>query len=207
MFQHLNNIDTAFKHVRLFSAVLVVACTITCCYTVFSSLAYVRQARQQIYVLTDQGKVMEAFAVSKKDNTLVEARDHLRRFHELFFTLVPDDKANQQRIRQAFYLADRSAKEQYDNLKEDGYFHQIVTANISQSLEIDSVVVHTQSHPYAFDFYGKERIERPTATIIRNLHTTGVLRDLGQRTDNNPHGFLIEKWTTLDNHDLQILKK
>jgi hypothetical protein len=29
------------------------------------------------------------------------------------------------------------------------------------------------------------------------------LRNTG-RSDNNPHGFLIEKWTILDNSDLKV---
>jgi hypothetical protein len=41
---------------------------------------------------------------------------------------------------------------------------------------------------------------------MRNLITEGFLRNVA-RSDNNPHGFLIEKWTTIENKDLKTEKR
>ncbi|WP_298708832.1 conjugative transposon protein TraK [uncultured Chitinophaga sp.] len=206
MFHQLKNLDTAFKHVRLFSLVLILANVIISCYALFYALNFANAAQQRVYIISD-GKAIEAFASSKKDNIAVEARDHIKVFHNLFFTLSPDDKAITENLKRALYLADNSAKSQYDNLLEKGYYMQVVSANISQDITPDSIVVNTTNYPYYFRYYGKQRIVRSTSIATRSLITEGYIRDLQERSDNNPHGFLIERWTTLENRDLEITKR
>ncbi|MDP3180258.1 MAG: conjugative transposon protein TraK, partial [Bacteroidota bacterium] len=36
----------------------------------------------------------------------------------------------------------------------------------------------------------------------RSLITEGALRNVS-RSDNNPHGFLIERWNTIENRDIK----
>lgn len=206
MFHQLKNLDTAFKHVRLFSLVLILANVIISCYALFYALNFANAAQQRVYIISD-GKAIEAFASSKKDNIAVEARDHIKVFHNLFFTLSPDDKVITENLKRALYLADNSAKSQYDNLLEKGYYMQVVSANISQDITPDSIVVNTTNYPYYFRYYGKQRIVRSTSIATRSLITEGYIRDLQERSDNNPHGFLIERWTTLENRDLEITKR
>lgn len=206
MFNQFRNIDTAFKHVRLFSFVIILACAIISCFALFKSLTFADKVQQRIYIISN-GKALEALASNKKDNVSVEARDHIKVFHHLFFSLSPDDKAITENLKKALYLADKSAKTQYDNLLEKGYYTQIVSANISQEISPDSIIVNVTHHPYYFRYYGKQRIIRSTSIVTRNLVTEGYLRDLQIRTDNNPHGLLIESWVTLENQDIQIIKR
>lgn len=199
MFQQLKNIDRAFTHVRLFSLVLIIACTTITCYLTFTSFQAVERERSRIYVLTG-GKVLEAVASTRGENIQAEARDHVADFHRLFFSFSPDYKSIERNVGKALYLADRSAKEQYDNLKEAGYYAGVINANISQEVITDSIRLDMSSHPYRFRYYGHQRIERPTVTIIRNLITEGALRKI-DRSDNNSHGLLIERWTIINNTD------
>jgi conjugative transposon TraK protein len=155
-----------------------------------------------MYVIAGEKAVM-AFASGRKENISVEARDHVKTFHRLFFTLDPDEKLIEANIRQALYLADETAKRQYDDLKEKGFYEGIVSGNISQELAVDSIKVSTASEPYVFRFYGTLRIVRPTSVITRSLVTGGRLRNIS-RSDNNPHGLLVERWEVLDNTDKQI---
>lgn len=69
-------------------------------------------------------------------------------------------------------------------------------------MSIDSVQVDISQYPYAFHCYGKEKLIRSTSIVTRSLITEGYLRSV-QRSDNNPHGFLIEKWNILENRDLK----
>lgn len=202
MFRHLRSIETAFKHVRLFTFVIIAASTGICCYTIAESYRMVNVSQQRIYLLAN-GKALEALSVNRKDNVPVEARDHIKTFHTQFFTLDPDDKVIETNIGKALYLADFSAKKQYDDLKESGYYTSIISANISQQVTTDSIVVSMDAYPYYFRFYGKQEIIRPTATVHRNLVTDGFLRNVS-RSDNNPHGFLIERWRILENSNLSI---
>jgi len=205
MFDHFKNIDSAFRHVRLFSAVLIVACVVISCYTVTRCLIAMDHAQQRVYVLLN-GKALEAFSSERKDNIPVEARDHISMFHRYFFSLDPDDKAIEASVKKALYLADQSAKTLYDDLKEKGFYNGIVSGNISQELGIDSVRLNMDSYPYYFRFWGHQRIIRTTSIVYRLLVTEGYLRNIG-RSDNNPHGFLIERWRILDNKDEKVEKR
>ena len=201
MFQQLKNIDTAFKHIRIFSIVLIVACIALCCFTIYKSFRIVQDTQARIYILAN-GKALEAFSSERKDNIPVEARDHVRMFHYYFFTLHPDDKVIQANIKRALYLADKTAQTQYENLKENSYYANIISGNVSQEIQIDSIKVDISQYPFYFRCMGKQKIIRATSIVTRSLVTEGFLRNV-LRSDNNPHGFLIERWTTLENRDIR----
>lgn len=201
MFQQLRNIDSAFKHIKLFSFVLLGTCGMICCYTVYKSFQMVTQTQERIYILAN-GKALEAWSAERKDNIPVEARDHVRMFHYYFFTLDPDDRVIQRNITKALYLADESAKRQYDNLKENRYYSNIISGNISQEILIDSIQVSIEQYPLYFTCYARQKLIRTTSIVTRSLITEGYLRNVS-RSDNNPHGFLIENWNTLGNKDIK----
>jgi conjugative transposon TraK protein len=201
MFSKTKNIDRAFKHIKVFSLFLIVACVLLSSFVMYNSYNLAVRTQEKIYVLAN-GKALEAIAADRKDNIPVEARDHVRMFHHWFFTLDPDEKVIQANITKALYLADASAKKQYDNLKENNYFSNIMSGNISQEISVDSVYVDISRYPFYFKCYGTQKIIRPTTIVNRNLITEGWLRNVS-RSDNNPHGFLIEKWETLENKDIK----
>jgi len=201
MFQQLKNIDTAFKHIKTLSVALIAACALICAFTVYKSYQFVSNSQQHIYILAN-GKALEAFSADRKDNIPVEARDHVRMFHDYFFNLDPDDKVITANITKALYLADNSAEKMYNDLKEQDYYGDIISGNISQQIIIDSIRVDVNQYPYYFRCYAKEKLTRSTSIVTRSLITEGYLRNVA-RSDNNPHGFLIEKWNTLENKDLK----
>ncbi len=197
----MKNIDTAFKQVRLFSIMVIVVCLLVCLFVVYNSYSLTASSQQRIYILAN-GKALEAYAADRKDNVPVEARDHVNMFHHYFFTMDPDDKVINTNINKALYLADGTAKVQYDNLKENGYYTNLISGNISQEISVDSVLVDVNVYPYYFRYQGVQKIIRPTSVITRSLVTEGYLRNVS-RSDNNPHGFLIEQWKTIENRDLK----
>ena len=202
MFHKMKNIDTAFRHIKLFSVIFLVVCAGVCILVVTKSYQLTSRSQQKIFILAN-GKALEAYSADRKDNIPVEAKDHVKMFHHFFFTLDPDEKVIQSNINKALYLVDGSAKQQYDNLKENGYYSNVVSGNISQEIQMDSITIHTDAYPYYFRYKGVQRIIRPTTIVTRNLITEGYLRNVS-RSDNNSHGFLIEKWRTLENNDITI---
>ena len=204
MFTHLKNIDTAFKHIRQFSIFLIVGNVITMCFCIYKSEQVVSQSQSRIHILYN-GKVLEAIASDRKNNLPVELRDHIKTFHEYFFDLSPDDKAIDANVSKALYLADESAKREYDNLKESGYYNNLISANISQQIKVDSTKLEGNQFPYTFTCYATEKLVRSSGTVTRRLVTQGEVRDLNTQTDNNPHGFLIQHWEVLANRDTTII--
>jgi conjugative transposon TraK protein len=202
MFQQMKNIDTAFKLVRSFTFLIIIASIMFCGFVLFKSYRLISEMQSKVYILSN-GKALEAFAADRKENIPVEARDHIKSFHRLFFTLDPDEKVIQANVTKALYLSDNSAKREYDNLKENGYYANIIAGNISQQINVDSIAVETIVYPYHFRCYATQSIIRTTSIVTRSLITEGNLRSVS-RSDNNPHGFLIEKWSTIENKDLKI---
>lgn len=201
MFRQFQNIDSAFRHIRLFSIVVIVCCFLITAYSIYRTSASIANAHERIFILAND-KALEAWSAERKDNIPVEARDHVKMFHYYFFTLDPDDKVIATHITKALYLADGTAKRQYDNLKETGYYSSLISGNISQEVVIDSIRIDISSYPYYFRWQGSQRIIRPASIVTRSLVTEGYLRNVG-RSDNNPHGFLIERWKTLENTDIK----
>ncbi|PZX59336.1 conjugative transposon TraK protein [Algoriphagus ratkowskyi] len=205
MFQNLRNLDTAFRHVKYLSFVAILGSLCLSGYLGMKAIHATEAAQERIYILAE-GKALEAFSATKKQNIPVEARDHVKMFHHYFFTLSPDENFIRDQLTKSLYMADGSAKKVYDNLQERGYFSEIVSANMNQEIQMDSVAISMDSYPFGFRYYGKQKIIRPTSVVIRNLITTGRLRHI-DRTDKNPHGFLIENWETLSNENLSIEKR
>jgi conjugative transposon TraK protein len=200
MFTKMKNIDTAFRQVRVFSMLVIVGCVLICCFALYKSFSLVSQMQSKIYILAN-GKALEAYASDRKDNIPVEARDHVKTFHKYFFTLDPDDKVIKDNVTKALYLSDDSAKRVYDDLKENGYYAGIISGNISQTIAVDSIAIDINEYPYHFRCYAVQNIVRATSIVHRSLITEGSLRNVS-RSDNNPHGFLIERWNTIENKDL-----
>lgn len=202
MFQPFKNLDHAFRQLRRVSIASIVASALTCVFALYASYRHALALQNRIYVLTD-GKVLEAYAADRGDNLPAEARDHIRTFHELLFGLDPDEKQIAANAGRALYLADRSGKQVYDNLRESGYLNGIVSGNISQRVEVDSIQLDMDSHPYRFRCYAIEKITRISTVTTRVLVTEGWLRPVS-RSENNPHGFLIERFSIVDNRDVEV---
>jgi conjugative transposon TraK protein len=205
MFQKAKNIDAAFRQVRSFSLIIILLCSVICCYTIYCCFKETSEVQSRIYVLAN-GKAMQAFAADRKENIPVEAKDHVKMFHQYFFSLDPDEKVIQSNINKALYLADASAKKVYESLKENNYYTGIISGNISQQINVDSVFISVETYPFYFKCYATEKITRPSTITTRSLLTEGYLRNVS-RSDNNPHGFLIEKWNTIENKDIKTINR
>jgi conjugative transposon TraK protein len=205
MFKKMKNIDTAFRHVRVFTMLMIASCVLISCFALYKSFRLVSDMQGKIYILAN-GKALEAYSSDRKDNIPVEARDHVKTFHTLFFTLDPDDKAIEASVTKALYLADGSAKRVYDDLKENGYYSGLISGNVNQTIAVDSITIDINEYPYRFRCYSTQSIVRPTTISTRSLITEGGIRNVS-RSDNNPHGFLIERWNTIENKDLKTINR
>ncbi|MCH7410003.1 conjugative transposon protein TraK [Belliella sp. DSM 111904] len=205
MFRQLKNIDTAFQHIKTFTIMVVVGSSLLCCFTVYQAFNMVLTAQERIYLLAND-KALEAFSAERKDNIPVEARDHVKMFHHYFFTLDPDEKVIESNINKALGLADNSAANQFSDLKEAGYYTGIISGSVSQTIYMDSAVIDTSIYPFSFRYHGTQKVIRSTSVVTRKLITEGRLRNVN-RSDLNPHGFLIERWKVIENRDIDINKR
>ena len=117
-FKSLKNIETSFRQIRLFGIVFVTMCAAIVIYSVWSSFAFAEKQREKIYVLDGGKSLMLALSQDLSQNRPAEAREHVRRFHELFFTLSPEKSAIEHNVKRALLLADKSAYNYYADFAE-----------------------------------------------------------------------------------------
>lgn len=200
------DIQRKFRFTVYLFLIISLALTGISSYVFTLSARMMERSRQKIYVLDNGKSLLVALREDISENRDAEARDHVKRFHELFFTLEPDKEYIENNVREALYLADRSAMEQYRSFKENNVYNQVIASDISMTLKTDSIRLDFSTYPYTFRYYGKQKIVRTSNITIRNLETIGSLRNIS-RTDNNPHGFLMEGWRIADNKDLETVRR
>jgi len=205
-FKSLKNIETSFKQIRLFGIVFVVLCAGIVGYSLFSAYNFAEKQRQKIYVLDGGKSLILALSQDLSQNRPVEAREHIKRFHELFFTLSPDKNAIESNIRRALFLVDKSAFGYYKDLQEKGYYNRIISGNINQNIQVDSIVCNFDTYPYKAVTYARQMIIRESNITERSLVTRcGLINSV--RSDNNPHGFIMENFEILENKDLRVMER
>ncbi|MBF01033.1 conjugative transposon protein TraK [Flavobacterium coralii] len=205
-FKTLRNIENSFRQIRLYAIIFSTVCLGITGYAVWESYRFAREQREKVYVL-DQGKsLMVALSQDAAVNRPVEAREHVRRFHELFFTLAPDKAAIESNMRRAFNLADKSAFNYYKDLAEKGYYSRIISGNVQQRTEVDSVQCDFDRYPYTVRTYARQYIIRSSNVTRRSLITSCLLVN-SVRSDENPQGFTMEQFRVLENKDMEVLER
>ena len=199
----IKNLENKVKLVTIVCVAVVVGCIIISVSSIMAATRMVMDSQKKIYVL--DGNVPILVSRTTREETLdVEARSHVEMFHHYFFTLAPDDKYINYTMEKAMYLVDESGLAQYNTLKEKGFYSNIMGSSAVFSIFCDSIRLDMDK--MEFTYYGRQRIERKSNILMRELVTAGSLKRV-PRTDNNPHGLLIMNWRTLLNRDIEQKNK
>lgn len=158
----------------------------------------IKDSRKSLYVI-DNGVPILVKQTDELLNRPVEYKSQIELFHRLFFTLAPDDRYIKENVEKSLYLIDDSGKKEYTNLREKGFYNQIISGNSLVTVRADSIKMDLPNRK--FIYYGTQMINRKNTLIIRNLITEGNFEDM-IRSPNNPHGVLLRNWRILDNSEL-----
>jgi conjugative transposon TraK protein len=199
-FKSLLNIQKAFALTRIYLILVTVFTLLLGGYSIYASYKFAEAQRSKIYVLENGQPLLLALSHNVEENRTAEAISHVKRFHEYFFTVSPEKSAIEYNINKALFLSDNIAADYYIKLKEDGFYERIISAGILCEIMVDSVKIDDTTYPYKAYTYGKTSIIRSSSILYRNLETVCDLVN-STRTENNPHGFIIEKWKIIDNSD------
>ena len=83
-------------------AVFVGCCTLVTVFALWNSYRFAEKQREKIYVLDGGKSLMLALSQDLSQNRPAEAREHVRRFHELFFGLSPQKDAIEHNINRSW---------------------------------------------------------------------------------------------------------
>ena len=197
----IQNIESKIRLATVISLGSLLTSIIICGFVSAYAYKQVANARQSIYILDNDIPIL-ANQANMQMNRPAEYKAAVDLFHSLFFNLTPDDKHIEYQMSRAMYFVDESGVGQYNNLKEKGYFNSILSSSSVLSIQTDSIVLDQNR----FRYYGKQKIDRRSATITRSIITEGELIDI-PRSENNSHGVLITSWKTIENKDLSNVSK
>jgi conjugative transposon TraK protein len=197
----IQNIESKIRLATVISLGSLLTSIIICGFVSAYAFRQVANARQSIYILDNDIPIL-AKQANMQMNRPAEYKAAVDLFHSLFFNLTPDDKHIEYQMSRAMYFVDETGVGQYNNLKEKGYFNSILSSSSVLSIQTDSIVLDQNR----FRYYGKQKIDRRSATITRSIITEGELIDI-PRSENNSHGVLITSWKTIENKDLSNVSK
>lgn len=197
----LRNMESAFSLIRVCFFAVIICNLLSILFCWGYAKWFNAKQNDKIYALEGEVPVMIALGQNVKENRQAEAKAQLELFHNLFFSIVPDMGEIKYNMGKAMLMGDKSISEQYMLLEENGYFRQICEAQIRCSYVCDSIKLDLSNYPYQAVVYGRTSIVRKSGTTIRRLITSCNLRNV-LRTDEIPHGFLIERFMVEDNSNL-----
>ncbi|MBQ8482927.1 MAG: conjugative transposon protein TraK [Bacteroidales bacterium] len=186
---------TSFKVVTIVSVVAALLCALGCVAYTFVKVA---EFQSKIYVL-DGGA---AFSATSQDASLSrqdEINDHVTRFHELFFNIPPDITMVNRNLERALALADRSAYQYFENLKESGYYKRMTSAEAYQQIEIKEIQVDVSSYPYRVRVTANQWVTRKSNMSLYTLVTECTLENI-PRSPANLHGLMIKNFNVTENN-------
>ena len=194
----IKNIEQRIKINKVVSISAIVFAVFIVVAGFFFAYRIIEDSRKSIYIL-DNGVPVLAKQTDELLNRPVEYKAQIELFHRLFFTLAPDDKFIKENIEKSLYIIDDSGKKEYTNLKEKGFYNQIVASSSMVSIHTDSISLNMEQQK--FSFFGKQMITRKSAVITRKLITEGYFEDI-IRSPNNPHGVMLKNWRIIDNEEI-----
>ena len=195
----LKNIENKIRLVTVAVIVFVAGCVVISLGSMITAKMMVSDAEKRVYVIDDNVPIR----VTQKEDVAtldIEAKSLVEMFHTFFFTLSPDEKYIDYTMKKALYLSHNSGQVQYNLLKERGFYQNVISTNTLCTLYTDSIKFSTDS--MKFVFYGRQRLERASMVVYRSLVTSGYVKKLPGRSENNPYGMMIVRWRIIDNRDL-----
>ena len=163
----------------------------------------VQDSRKSIYIL-DNGVPVLVKQTDEMLNRPVEYKSQIEFFHRLFFTLAPDDSYIKENVEKSLYLIDDSGKKEYANLREKGFYNQLISSNSMVTIHTDSIKLDIEK--MRFMYFGTQIINRKSSMLKRKLITEGFFQNI-IRSPNNPHGVLLKNWRIIDNSEISNQQK
>ena len=205
LIKQFNNIETSFRRMKFVTTLCMTAAVVIAVGSVMISGKLMQEGNDKIYVV-DKGSAVMAARTDEDLYRDLEAKDHVSRFHELMFNISPSSESIKRNLDKALIMSDKSAYDYYMDLSERGFYQRMISANISQEIVVDSIKVNMTGYPYDAKTYGRLFLLRESNITAYSFESSCRLVDV-ERSQNNPHGLMIEKFTVTKNENLGTRKR
>ena len=205
LIKQFNNIETSFRRMKFVTTLCMTAAVVIAVGSVMISGKLMQEGNDKIYVV-DKGSAVMAARTDEDLYRDLEANEHVSRFHELMFNISPSSESIKRNLDKALVMSDKSAYDYYMDLSERGFYQRMISANISQEIVVDSIKVNMTGYPYDAKTYGRLFLLRESNITAYSFESSCRLVDV-ERSQNNPHGLMIEKFTVTKNENLGTRKR
>jgi conjugative transposon TraK protein len=205
LIKQFNNIETSFRRMKFVTTLCMTAAVVIAVGSVMISGKLMQEGNDKIYVV-DKGSAVMAARTDEDLYRDLEAKDHVSRFHELMFNISPSSESIKRNLDKALVMSDKSAYDYYMDLSERGFYQRMISANISQEIVVDSIKVNMTGYPYDAKTYGRLFLLRESNITAYSFESSCRLVDV-ERSQNNPHGLMIEKFTVTKNENIVTRKR
>ena len=199
----IENIEKRIRLATIISLGAIVSSIVISVSVLKHSKEQIKEHKENVYVLLED-TIVSGKRTGFENIKKLEYKSHIDNFHQLFFTITPDQEYIEHNISKALYLIDESGIQEYNNLKEKGFYMQVLSASAVITLLTDSIYIDHEND--RFTYYGKQKIDKTSSSTVRSLITEGALKSV-PRSVNIPHGLLISSWRTTENKNLQKVSK
>lgn len=189
---------------------VTVACLVCVFATALGAIVYTSRtlsdSQNKVYVV-DRGQAFSASREGAGVNRAAEVEHMSRYFHSLFFNVSSNMDVVQSNVETALmYCADNSTAKYYGDLKEQGFYRNIQSAQAVQEIIVDSVKVNMKQYPYRVVTYSSLYITRPSVMVKSALVTQMSMIDV-TRDSFNPNGLKIEDFSVPLNKEVERRKR
>lgn len=204
--KQLKNIDTSLQTMRLLMMIVLISSLSFSGYIYYDAQNRIEEGRNKVYLLANGNALDLIRSRNGVDNISAEIKNHITMWHQFFYNIDPDPVDIKVRIGKASFLIDNSGKLIESKRLETNFYSQLVSGNISTRVIIDSIIPVLENDVYKCKIVARLKYIRHSNITEKHLDATCEMRNVA-RTDNNPHGFLIENYIltnqTVINEQLQ----
>lgn len=187
----IEDIEKKQKLVLAISIIMAITTVVTCIGSIVYAQIAIAGASNRIYVLDANYNAFSAVETNQGLTLEMEVKSMVENFHSLFYTLGPDNEFIRRNMERANNLCDQSAYRQYMNMRERGFYKELIQNNMHSWLMTDNITFDKDAMKFRFE--GTIRFDRTGGSSYYRLVTTGSIQ-VQPRTENNIHGLLIRDW-------------
>lgn len=191
----VRNIEQKQKLVLVVCIIMGIVTVVTSIGSMIYADVRISKSESRIYVLDANYNAFSAVRSNGGLTMEMEVKGLVEDFHSLFYTLGPDNEFIKKNMERANYLCDQSAYRQYMNMRERGYYNELVKNNMHSWLMTDSI--QFDKNQMTFRYWGTIRFDRRNGGTYYKLITSGKIQ-MQPRTENNIHGLMIRNWMVED---------
>lgn len=148
---------------------------------------------QNVYIMDHDGAAFSFSSMKDSEAIELEIRDHMTRFHELMFNMVPDARSIDEKTSRALSYGDGSVLNFYRRIKERGYYDDIIQSSSSTEFFLDSVLIE-KGIPSKVKTFGKVLSIRSSSSAVFDIQSSCIVSSV-PRTSSNAHGLWIQKFS------------